>query len=126
MIKKVFNVRIECNTPKFVMTHEAFCKGLEEVIADEFGDEMKYVKLKAEHCDKDQQITDLKQQLAEKNKENEVLHRALELACKELRDEYCRNCDAVSYECEMEICDHVWNMYPKQEFIEKAKEQRDD
>ncbi|MDY6382159.1 MAG: hypothetical protein SPK94_07905 [Bacteroidales bacterium] len=75
MIKEVFNIRIECNAPKFAMTHEAFCKGLEEVIADEFEDEMKYVKLKAEHCDKDQQISDLE-------KENEVLRKALELACK--------------------------------------------
>lgn len=69
-MKKVYNVRIECNAPTFVMTDEEFCKGLEEVMSDEFGEEMKYVKLKAEPCDKEQQIA--------------IYRRALELAVREI------------------------------------------
>lgn len=44
-------------------------KALEEDVSDDFGEEMKYVKLKAEPCDKDQRITELEEQLAEKDKE---------------------------------------------------------
>lgn len=70
-MKKVFNLRIECNSPTFVMTDKEFCQGLEEVVADEFDEEMKYVKLKAEPCDKDEQLA--------------IYKRALELACGVIR-----------------------------------------
>ena len=73
-MKKVFNLRIECNAPTFVMTDEEFCKGLEEGVSDDFGEEMKYVKLKAEPCDKDQQLA--------------IYKRALELACKDNKRAY--------------------------------------
>lgn len=63
-MKKVFNLRIECNAPTFVMTDTEFCQALEEGVSDDFGEEMKYVKLKAETCDKDQRIAELEEQLA--------------------------------------------------------------
>lgn len=50
-MKKVYNLRIECNAPKYSMTDEEFCKGLTEIIEDEFGEEMKYVTLKADRVD---------------------------------------------------------------------------
>lgn len=82
-MKKVFNLRIECNSPTFVMTDKEFCQGLEEVVADEFGEEMKYVKLKAEPCDKDEQLA--------------IYKRALELACFNVDCMYCNN-----FECRKE------------------------
>ena len=69
-MKKVFNLRIECNAPTFVMTDTEFCQALEEGMSDDFGEEMKYVKLKAEPCDKDQQLA--------------IYKRALELAVREI------------------------------------------
>lgn len=66
-MRKVYNLRVECDSPKYSMTDDEFCNGLEECIADEFGDEMKYVKLKAEPIDKDYE-------LAEKDKEIEELN----------------------------------------------------
>lgn len=75
-MKKVFNLRIECDSPTFVMADKEFCKGLEEVIADEFDEEMEYVKLKAEPCDKDRQIADLEKQLAEKEKTIKEINKA--------------------------------------------------
>ena len=82
-MKKVYNVRIECNAPTFVMTDEEFCKGLEEVMFDEFGEEMKYVKLKAELCDKDQQIA--------------IYKRAFELASKPRNDWGCTDREYNNY-----------------------------
>lgn len=73
-MKKVFNLRIECNAPTFVMTDTEFCQALEEGMSDDFGEEMKYVKLKAEPCDKDQQLA--------------IYKRALELACKDNKRAY--------------------------------------
>lgn len=99
-MKKVFNLRIECNAPTFVMTDEEFCKGLEEVIADEFGEEMKYVKLKAEPCDKDQQLA--------------IYKRALELACHYMEYEYPKKNDDIYYRKEREL---------EMIFLNKAKEE---
>ena len=82
-MKKVYNLRVECNAPTFVMTDEEFCKGLEEGVADGFGEEIKYVKLKAEPCDKDQQLA--------------IYKRALELASKPRNDWGCTDREYNNY-----------------------------
>ena len=90
-MKKVYNLRIECNAPTFVMTDTEFCQALEEGVSDGFGEDIKYVKLKAEFCDKDQQIAELKEQLHELPKKivedfyDEIRHGAI------LEDDYCPN-----------------------------------
>lgn len=50
-MKRVYILRVECNAPIYAMTDEEFCDGLIETIKDEFGEEIKYVKLKAERVD---------------------------------------------------------------------------
>ena len=65
--------------------------------------------------DKDQQITDLQH-------EKEVIQKALELACKELRDDTCMRCDSCNSCNRLEMCDYVLSLYPTSYFIEQAKE----
>ena len=99
-MKKVYNLRDECNAPTFVMTDEEFCKGLEEGVSDGFGEDIKYVKLKAEFCDKDQQIA--------------IYKRALELACHYMEYDYPKKNDDIYYRKDREL---------EMIFINKAKEE---
>ena len=57
----------------------------------------------------------LKQQLA-------ITEKALELACKELRDDTCMRCDSCNSCNRLEMCDYVLSLYPTSYFIEQAKE----
>jgi lipid II:glycine glycyltransferase (peptidoglycan interpeptide bridge formation enzyme) len=54
----------------------------------------------------------LKDQLA-------LTEKALELACKELRDNSCMQCNSCN---RFEMCDYVLSTYPASYFIEEAKE----
>ena len=57
-------------------------------------------------------ITDLEAKLA-------LTEKALELACKELRDDSCMRCNSCN---RLEMCDYVLSLYPTSYFIEEAKE----
>lgn len=48
-----------------------------------------------------------------------VSDKALELACKELRDLSCMECNSCN---RFEMCDYVLSTYPASYFIEEAKE----
>lgn len=61
---------------------------------------------------KAEKITDLENQLA-------LTEKALELACKELRDISCMQCNSCN---RFEMCDYVLSTYPSSCFIEEAKE----
>lgn len=69
-MKKVYNLKLEIDSPEYVLTDEQFCEGLKEVIADEMDDEIKYVKMTAECVDKDHELA--------------VMKKALELACEHM------------------------------------------
>ena len=67
-MRKVYNLKLDIDAPKYTMSDEEFCNGLKEVITDELGDEIQYVKITAECVDKDKQIAELQKQLEEKEK----------------------------------------------------------
>ena len=58
------------------------------------------------------QLADLEAKLA-------ITEKALELACKELRDDSCMRCNSCN---RLEMCDYVLSLYPTSYFIEEAKE----
>lgn len=62
--------------------------------------------------DYNRQIIDLQSQLA-------ITEKALELACKELIDNACIQCNNCN---RYEMCDYVLSLYPTSYFIEEAKE----
>lgn len=60
-------------------------------------------------------ITELEEKLA-------LTEKALELACKELRDNSCMQCNSCN---RYEMCDYVLSLYPASYFIKEAKEIKD-
>lgn len=52
-------------------------------------------------------------------KELSISNKALELACKELRDNSCMQCNSCN---RFEMCDYVLSTYPTSYFIEEAEE----
>lgn len=58
-MKKVYNIRFECDAPHYVLSDEEYCNGLKEVLLDELGDDSEYVTIKVETIDKDQRIAEL-------------------------------------------------------------------
>ena len=76
--------------------------GGEEGVSDDFGEEMKYVKLKAEPCDKEQQLA--------------IYKRALELACEDNKRAY-----ELQY---LKNDTHIGSVDAfKSEYLRKAKEE---
>lgn len=95
-------------------------------IACDFNLDKDKVKRQLELCNKLENIdkTDLidmatKKKFADKDYEIKVLYKALELACKELRDDSCISCNSCN---RLEMCDYVLSLYPASYFIEEAKE----
>ena len=60
-MRKVYNLKLDIDAPRYAMTDEQFCNGLKEIIADELCGEVRYVKMTAECVDKDAQIAKLQQ-----------------------------------------------------------------
>ena len=80
---------------------------------DEFKDKFAYTMAEIEAVlNKTDEMISLKE-------ENRILKKALELACKELRDDSCMRCNSCN---RLEMCDYVLSLYPTSYFIEEAKE----
>ena len=85
----------------------------------------KYIQLSrtmAEQCTKERLIElylDEVENGCEVENKLKLTQKALELACKELRDINCMTCNSCN---RWEMCDYVLSTYPESYFIEEAKE----
>lgn len=73
-----------------------------------------YDQLKQKLTEKDQQITDLQHRL-------DVAEKALELACKQLQDDYCINCNNQTNCSRVEMCERSLSIYLPSDFKEQAE-----
>ena len=64
----------------------------------------------------DEQIADLQHRL-------KVAERALELACKQLQDDYCINCDNQTNCSRVEMCEMALSIYLPSDFKEQAEKE---